>query len=169
MNTLETQRAIRRNFNPIALGVFLIAMHLVCELVFAVNSRGAIPLLGWSKNPGLTIMFSLVVLAVYSLFRHESISRVIFVFALYTTPMCLDFICDLIRLIADIFPLPTPVWLLLAFLPLLLGGCCVYRMRLHLIAKAVYVIIAGYIESVHVYNSYYNAQYMGFFGGGWTA
>jgi len=168
MSTSEIQiKARTSRGNPVGLGLFLSGMALLSILILTVDSRGLLNMLGWRKSPGYLILFLLLALAVLAIFRRASLRSVVISSTLLAIPVCLDLICDFVRRFVDIFPLPSALWLSMAFLPILIGCSCVYRMTLPMFAKVGYLIVAAYIGSVHLFNELNSEQHMGFFGGGW--
>ena len=155
--------------NPLALGLFLSGIPLLSAFILIADLRGLLPVLGWSKSPGYFILFLLFAFGIFALFRHESPTKVSISSALLVIPVYLDLICAFVRRFADIFPVSSALWLWMAFLPILLGCCYVYRMRLPIVVKVGYLIVSAYIGAVHLYNEGHLGQHMGFFGGGWTA
>jgi hypothetical protein len=155
--------------NLLPLGLFLVGTVLGSVLIPFANTAGFVHVLGWSMNPGWSILFLLFVLALFVWFRRESLLTLAIASLLFVLPIYLDAICRVVRPFANIFPLSSAAWLLLVFLPILVGCCYVYRMKLPLYGKLGYLMVGAYIGSVHIYNMWNPGQFMGFFGGGWIA
>jgi len=153
----------------LGLGLLLAGMALVGALFVAANSRGWLSLLGWSKRPGFILLAGLLVLAVGLLRLGRPIGGTATVAVLFSLSLFLDQIFDAVRLVANIFPLPVPIGLLIALSPPLVAGYFVYRMRVPVALQGAFAFLGGYIQAVHVYNAFHPAQHMGFFCGGWTS
>ena len=153
----------------LGLGLLLVGMALLGVLFIAADSRGWLHLLGWSKRPGSVLFAALLVLAVGLLRLGRPIGRTAIVAVLLGVPLFLDQIVAGVRMVADVFPLPTAIWLLIALSPPLVAGYYVYRMRLPVALQGAFALLGGYIQAVHIYNALHPAQHMGFFGGGWTS
>lgn len=161
--------SVTTKLNLLPLALFLIGTVLGSMLLLFANTAGLLNVLGWSKNPGWFILFLLFALALFAWLRRTSLLTLAITSLLFVLPVCLDAIYRVVRPFANIFPLSSAVCLVLVFLPILVGCCYVYRMKLPLYAKLGYLMVGAYIGSVHIYNMWIPAQHMEFFGGGWTA
>lgn len=153
----------------LGLGLLLVGMALLGVLFVAADSRGWLNLLGWSKQPGFILLAGLLVLAASLLGLRRPVGRTAIVALLFGVSLFLDQIFAGVRMVAHIFPLPTPIWLVIALSPPLVAGYFVYRMRLPVALQGAFALLGGYIQAVHIYNAFHPAQHMGFFGGGWTS
>ncbi|MCD6049478.1 MAG: hypothetical protein K0Q55_881 [Verrucomicrobia bacterium] len=155
--------------NPALMAFYLAALPLLSTFIFILDTRTPFDVLGWSKNPGPMLMLSLLGLAILTAFWRVPLVKIILVTLFFLLPICLPQICGLVLRWIDIFQVPNPLWYLLVFLPLLLGGLSVYHLNLPRLAKVGYLFVGAYIGAVHIYNGFYTEQHMNFFGGGWTA
>jgi hypothetical protein len=155
--------------NPLRLGVLLASMACLGVVIVGVDSRSSLSLLGWSKAPGFILLAGLVILAVGLLRLGRPTGRVVAVVALFGASLFLDQIAQAAALVADIFPLPSAICLLLALSPPFVGVYLVYGMRVPLFMQGAFALLGGYIQAVHIYNAFHPTQHMGFFGGGWIS
>jgi hypothetical protein len=158
----------RTTSRPLGLALLLAGMASLAVLLVAADSRGWLNVLGWRKTPGPILLVGLLALVIALLRLRQPISWIVAVAASFGTSLFLSQIADAVQVVADIFPFPTPLWLLAALAPPLLGGCLAYRMRVPVILQVGFVLLGGYIQAVHIYNAFNLGQHMGFFGGGWT-
>jgi len=155
--------------NALALSLFLAALPAFSALLFLVDYHRLLNLLGWSKSPGFILLLCQFTLAGFFTYRRVPPLQIVIATALLFVPVILSGNISPIHEIYRAISLPYKVWILADFLPLLLGATLVHRMRVSLAAKLAYLLTGAYIGSVYLYNAYYPAQHMNFFGGGWTA
>jgi hypothetical protein len=114
--------------------------------------------LGWAINPGILLVWMLVALAGYGLFRGVRLQRIVAMSGCFLAPLFFEFL-----------PVSGVIWAFAGIGSVLVACCFVYRARIELWWKFVGLLLGAYIQAVFIYNLFAALQRMNFFLPGWIS